>query len=66
MEARVAKLEAVVPTLATREDLHTKLAELRVEMHREFTAQTWRIVGAMLTAGALLTAAVFFIARNVR
>jgi hypothetical protein len=35
-------------------------------MHREFTAQTWRIVGAMLTFGGLLSAAVFFIARNVK
>ena len=35
-------------------------------MHKEFTAQTWRIIGAMLTFGALLSAAVFFIARNVK
>lgn len=62
MEARVAKLEAIAPTLATKMDL----ADLRTEMHKEFTAQTWRIIGAMLTFGALLSAAVFFIARNVR
>lgn len=62
MEARVAKLEAIVPTLATKIDL----ADLRAEMHKEFTAQTWRIIGAMLTFGALLSTAVFFIARNVR
>lgn len=62
MEARVAKLEAIVPTLATKLDL----AELRAEIHKEFTAQTWRIIGAMFSCGALLSAAVFFIARNVR
>lgn len=61
MEQRVAKLEAIVPTLATKVDL----ADLRTEMHRDFTAQTWRIVGAMVTYGTLLCAAVFFIARNV-
>ncbi|MDP3123783.1 hypothetical protein [Hydrogenophaga sp.] len=47
---------------ATKEDL-TKLEAL---MHKEFTAQTWRIVGAMLTFGTALTAAVFFIARHVK
>jgi hypothetical protein len=62
MESRVAKLEAIVPTLATKIDL----SDLRVEMHKEFTAQTWRIIGAMMTFGTLLSAAVFFIARNVR
>jgi len=62
MEARVAKLESVVPTLATKVDL----ADLRTEMHKEFNAQTWRIIGAMLTFGGLLSAAVFFIARNVK
>jgi len=61
MEARVAKIEAIIPALATKVDL----ADLRAEMHREFTLQTWRIVGAMLTFGALLSTAVFFIARNV-
>lgn len=61
MESRVAKLEATVPTLATKVDL----ADLRAEMHREFNLQTWRIIGAMLTFGGLLSAAVFFIARNV-
>lgn len=66
MEKRLAKLEALAPTLATKEDLMREVAGLRVEMHREFTAQTWRIVGAMLTFGGLLSAAVFFIARNVK
>lgn len=66
VEARLAKLEAMVPTLATSEQLNVKMADLRTEMHKEFTAQTWRIIGAMLTFGAMLSAAVFFIARNVR
>ena len=80
MDARIAKLESIaertgtqLATLekdvaviksnyATKEDL----ARVESAMHKEFTAQTWRIIGAMLTFGALLSAAVFFIARNVK
>lgn len=72
MEARVSKLEAIIPTLATKLDMADLRMELvrvegsiRTDMHKEFTAQTWRIIGAMLTFGGILSAAVFFIARNV-
>lgn len=58
------KLETLVPTLATKEDLTREILTLRAEMHKEFTAQTWRIIGAMLTFGSLLSAAVFFITKN--
>lgn len=51
---------------ATKEDLARVEGAIRADMHKEFTAQTWRIIGAMLTFGALLSAAVFFIARNVK
>jgi len=61
METRVAKLEAIVPALATKEDL----LRLEVKLHQEINAQTWRIIGAMITFGGLLCAATFFIARNV-
>ena len=70
MEARITKLEALAEK--TSERLHGIEREIlrvdgsiRADMHKEFTAQTWRIVGAMLTFGGLLSAAVFFIARNV-
>lgn len=73
MEARITKLESIVPTLATKldlADLRTELVRvegsIRADMHKEFTAQTWRIIGAMLSFGTLLSAAVFFIARNVK
>lgn len=77
MEARVSKLEAVIPTLATKEDLMREISavkleicridgSIRTDMHKEFTLQTWRIIGAMLTFGTLLTTAAFFIARYVR
>lgn len=88
MDARVSKLEAVIPTLATKVDLMREFNALKLEiiggdgviradmakmdgsirtdMHKEFTVQTWRIIGAMLTFGAMLSTAVFFIARYVR
>lgn len=50
---RLVRLETKIDATATKEDLH-----------REVGAQTWRIVGAMLTIGAAMSAAVFFIARN--
>lgn len=52
---RLAKIETVLPTLATKE-----------EMHKEFNAQTWRIIVSIITVCTLLTSAVFFIARNVK
>lgn len=73
LEARVSKLESIVPTLATKidmADLRTELARvegsIRADMHKEFTAQTWRIIGAMMTFGTALVAATFFIAHNVK
>lgn len=61
MEARIAKLEAIIPTLATKLDL----ADLRTDFHKEINNQTWKIITAMLTFGSILTAAVYFIAHNV-
>lgn len=57
MDARVAKLEAVVPTLATKEDL----LRLEAKMHQELHALTWKLIGAC----AVLAGAVYFIARTV-
>lgn len=47
---------------ATKEDLF----RVEASMHKEFTVQTWRIIGVMLTFGTALTAAAFFIARNIK
>lgn len=60
------RLDTFATTFATKEDLARVEGSIRADMHKEFTAQTWRIIGAMLTFGALLSAAVFFIARNVK
>jgi hypothetical protein len=58
MEIRLARLEAIIPSLATREDLACLETRLnasinRVEstLHSELTKQTWRIVA--LLAGLL-------------
>lgn len=58
---RVTRIEALLPTLATKADL----GELRTEMHREFNTQTWRFVTFVTTICMALTTAVYFIARNV-
>lgn len=51
---RLARIEARMDTFATKEDLQ-----------RELHTQTWRVIGALLTAGTLLTGIVYYIARNV-
>lgn len=68
MEARVAKLEGFA------QDTRDRLARIETRMdtfatkedlQRELLAQTWRVIGAMLTFGTLLTGIVYYIARNV-
>ncbi len=68
MEARVAKLEG------TLQQIQADLAVIRSEskhyatkedLQRELLANTWRIIGAMLTFGTFLTAVTYYIARNV-
>ena len=80
MEARVTKLEGIaektsaqltalekdVAVIKSNYTTKDDLSNLRSEMHREFNVQTWRIIGAMLTFGTLLTAVTYFIARNVK
>jgi hypothetical protein len=76
MEERAAKLEATAEKTADRlTAIETRLTKIetrmdamagRDELHKALNEQTWRIVGAMITFGGLLSAAVFFIARNVR
>lgn len=61
LSERIAKMEAVFPTLATKEDLAREIGGLRAEMHREFTAQSWRLMGFT----AAMVALVYGIARYV-
>lgn len=80
MEARVTKLESLAEktserlgaiekgvsviksNYATKEDL----ALLKADLYRAMNDQTWKIIGAMITFGTLLSGIVFYIARNVR
>ncbi|SAL25927.1 hypothetical protein AWB64_02113 [Caballeronia sordidicola] len=57
LTALETRLDVVLPTLATKEDLQT----LRADLHEALNAQTWKIIGSC----ALLVAVVFFIARFV-
>ena len=76
MDIRLTKLEALIPTLATREDLlntrgqlELSIQKLETTMRREMTKQTWTIVkwitGLLATLLPSLIAATFYIARHV-
>ncbi len=80
MEARIAKHESLAEKTserlirieakqddfakhyATKEDL----ALLKADVYKAMNEQTWKIIGAMITFGTLLSGIVFYIARNVR
>jgi hypothetical protein len=58
METRLTRLEATIPTLATREDLaclesrlNASIGRVETTLHSEMTKQTWRIIA--LLAGLL-------------
>ena len=70
MQTRIAKLEAIIPTLATREDLacletrmNASINRVELTLHSELTKQTWCIVA--LLAGLLpsLFAAAVYVTR---
>jgi hypothetical protein len=74
METRLTRLEAIIPTLATREDLaHLEgrmtgaIQKVETTLHKELTNQTWLIVkwmsGLLVTLLPSLFAAVFYVAR---
>lgn len=62
VEDAVLRINTILPTLATKEDLASGIAGL----HKELNVQTWRFVVWVTSVGIALTAAVYFIARNVR
>jgi hypothetical protein len=59
VEQAIARIDATLPTLATKADLH-----------KEINAQTWRFVTFVTTfvtvVGSALTAAVYLIATHVK
>lgn len=80
MEARVAKLEAIAETtrdkiagvetrlaviektMATKDDLQA----MRVDLHKEINAQTWKLVTFVCGFGTALVGAVYFIATHAK
>lgn len=64
MEQRLTRIEAIIPTLATKEDLAREAGAIRAELHSAIAAQTWKIVTAIGASGTALTAAVYFLAKN--
>ncbi len=51
MQTRIARIEAIIPTLATREDLarlegrmSRAIQHVESTLHQELTSQTWLIV----------------------
>jgi hypothetical protein len=74
MQTRIAHIEAIIPFLATREDLAhlevrmcSAIQSVESTLHQELTSQTWLIVkwvsGLLVTLLPSLTAATFYIAR---
>ena len=66
---RLAKLEAIAEKTGERlvsieKELVRVEHSIRTELHKEMTAQTWRIISAMLAVGGLLSTAMYFIIRN--
>ena len=57
-----AKQDDFAKHYATKEDL----ALLKADMFKAMNDQTWKIIGAMITFGTLLSGIVFYVARNVR
>ena len=52
---RLVRIEARLDLSSTKEDTAKLDGSIRSDMHKEFNAQTWRIIGAMLTFGGALT-----------
>jgi hypothetical protein len=63
LSERVSKIESTLQTLASREDLYKETGTLRAEMHKEFTAQTWKIIGFFTTISGALVGITYYIAK---
>jgi hypothetical protein len=74
MQTRIARIEAIIPTLAKREDLahlevrmRSAIQSVESTLHQELTSQSWLIVkwvsGLLVTLLPSLMATTFYIAR---
>lgn len=65
MDSRLTRIEAIIPTLATREDLARLETRMETTIHRELSTLTWRMMLFLVTFLPGLFAGVFYVARNV-
>lgn len=72
MEIRLARLEALIPSLATREDLAcletrmtTAIRRVETTLHSEMTKLTWRIVMLLVVLLPALLAATVYVTKYV-
>ena len=65
MDSRLTRIEALIPTLATREDLARFETRMETTIHREISTLTWRLLIFLVTFLPGVFAGVFYVARNV-
>lgn len=72
MEIRLARLEALIPSLATREDLAcletrmtTAIGRVETTLHIEMTKLTWRIVTLLAVLLPSLLAATVYVTKYI-
>ena len=61
MQSRVTKLEAIMATLATRDDV----AWLEVTLHREISAQTLKILSTLIGTSTASVTVTYYMIKNV-
>jgi hypothetical protein len=73
IETRLTRMEAnqddFAKHYATKEDMALLKADLHKslgDLQKTINDQTWKLIGTVVTLGTLLSAIVFYIARNVR
>lgn len=64
MEARLKRIEDVLPSLATRDEMKLGFAELRTEMHKGFNEQVMWIVGTAIALGVAGITVMTFVLNN--
>ena len=65
MDSRLTRIEALIPTLATREDLARLETRMETTIHREISTLTCRLLIFLVTFLPGVFAGVFYVARNV-
>jgi hypothetical protein len=61
MQSRVTKLEAIMATLVTRDDV----ARVEVTLHREISAQTWKILSTLIGTSTALMTVIYCLVKDV-